>query len=88
MSQAERNGCADGNGVISGVDENCVPSRNRSNDCLIDRRLQKTSSCGGVEGPVATDLRMQDSLRLMTDMAPAERLEPFYLGVLGLRGGW
>jgi phthalate 4,5-dioxygenase len=50
LTQAERDGYDRGNGVMSVVDENYVPLRNKANDYLIDRKLQKTSSYTGIKG--------------------------------------
>ena len=44
LTQSERDGYANGNGVMSVVDGNYVPLRNKANDYLIDRKLQKTKS--------------------------------------------
>src|SRR5260370_40841589 len=49
LTQAERDGYDRGNGVMSMVDENYIPLRNKGNDYLIDRKLQKTSSYTGIK---------------------------------------
>ncbi len=50
LTATEREGYADGNGVMAVVNENYVPLRNKSNDYLIDRKLQKTRSYTGIQG--------------------------------------
>jgi phthalate 4,5-dioxygenase oxygenase subunit len=50
LTEAERDGYASGNGVMAVVDENYVPLRNKANDYLIDRALQKTKSYSGIKG--------------------------------------
>ena len=61
LTQAERDGYDSGNGVISEVDENYVPLRNKANDYLIDRKLQKTKSYTGIKGVSEQDAAVQDS---------------------------
>jgi len=61
LTQAERDGYDRGNGVISEVDENYVPLRNKANDYLIDRKLQKTKSYTGIKGVSEQDAAVHDS---------------------------
>ena len=61
LTQAEREGYASGNGVMAVVDENYVPLRNKANDYLIDRKLQKTKSYTGIKGVSEQDAAVQDS---------------------------
>ena len=61
LTQGERESYARGNGVIAEVDENYVPLRNKSNDYLIDRKLQKTKSYTGIKGVSEQDAAVQDT---------------------------
>ena len=45
---------------MSEVDENYMPLRNRVNDYLIDRKLQKTKSYTGIKGVSEQDAAEQD----------------------------
>jgi len=84
LTQAERDGYDRGNGVMAVVDENYVPLRNRSNDYLIDRRLQKTSSYTGIKGVSEQDAAVQDSQGPIADRT-REHLGPTDLGILHFR---
>ncbi len=66
------------------VDENYVPLRNRSNDYLIDRKLQKTSSYTGIKGVSEQDAAVQDSQGLIADRT-REHLGPTDLGIMHFR---
>jgi phenylpropionate dioxygenase-like ring-hydroxylating dioxygenase large terminal subunit len=57
LTQEERDGYANGNGVMSVVDENYVPLRNKANDYLIDRKLQKTNGLHRHQGRLRTGRR-------------------------------
>jgi hypothetical protein len=57
-----------GNGVMSEVDENYIPLRNRANDYLIDRKLQKTKSYTGIKGVSEQDAAVQDSQGFIADL--------------------
>jgi phthalate 4,5-dioxygenase oxygenase subunit len=73
-----------GNGVISEVDENYVPLRNKGNDYLIDRKLQKTKSYTGIKGVSEQDAAVQDSQGPIADRT-REHLGPTDLGILHFR---
>ena len=73
-----------GNGVISEVDENYVPLRNKSNDYLIDRKLQKTKSYTGIKGVSEQDAAVQDSQGPIADRT-REHLGPTDLGIMHFR---
>ena len=73
-----------GNGVISEVDENYVPLRNKANDYLIDRKLQKTKSYTGIKGVSEQDAAVQDSQGPIADRT-REHLGPTDLGILHFR---
>ena len=66
------------------VDENYVPLRNKSNDYLIDRKLQKTSSYTGIKGVSEQDAAVQDSQGPIADRT-REHLGPTDLGILHFR---
>jgi hypothetical protein len=84
LTQAEREGYDRGNGVMSEVDENYIPLRNKSNDYLIDRRLQKTSSYTGIKGVSEQDAAVQDSQGPIADRT-REHLGPTDLGIMHFR---
>jgi phthalate 4,5-dioxygenase oxygenase subunit len=84
LTQAERDGYRSGNGVISEVDENYVPLRNKSNDYLIDRKLQKTRSYTGIKGVSEQDAAVQDSQGPIADRT-REHLGPTDLGIMHFR---
>jgi phthalate 4,5-dioxygenase oxygenase subunit len=56
-----------GHGVIAEVDENFLPIRNRANEYLIDRRLQKHVTYTGVRGVAEQDAMIQDSQGRIAD---------------------
>jgi phenylpropionate dioxygenase-like ring-hydroxylating dioxygenase large terminal subunit len=70
--------------VHAEVDENWVPIRNRSNDYLIDRQVQKTKTFTGIEGISEQDAAVQDSQGLIADRT-REHLGPTDLGVVRFR---
>jgi phthalate 4,5-dioxygenase len=84
LAQAEREGYDHGNGVISEVDENYVPLRNKANDYLIDRKLQKTKSYTGIKGVSEQDAAVQDSQGPIADRS-REHLGPTDLGIMHFR---
>ena len=84
LTQAERDAYDGGNGVISEVDENYVPLRNKSNDYLIDRKLQKTKSYTGIKGVSEQDAAVQDSQGPIADRT-REHLGPTDLGIMHFR---
>jgi phthalate 4,5-dioxygenase oxygenase subunit len=84
LTQAERDAYRGGNGVISEVDENYVPLRNKANDYLIDRELQKTKSYTGIKGVSEQDAAVQDSQGPIADRT-REHLGPTDLGIMHFR---
>ncbi|SMP63757.1 Rieske 2Fe-2S domain-containing protein [Noviherbaspirillum suwonense] len=56
-----------GHGVIAEVDENYIPIRNRSNEYLIDRQMQKHINFTGVRGVAEQDAMIQDSQGRIVD---------------------
>jgi len=84
LTQAEREMYDGGNGVIAEVDENYVPLRNKANDYLIDRKLQKTKSYTGIKGVSEQDAAVQASQGPIADRT-REHLGPTDLGILHFR---
>jgi hypothetical protein len=84
LTPEERDDYANGNGVMSAVDENYVPLRNKANDYLIDRKLQKTNSYTGIKGVSEQDAAAQDSQRPIADRT-REHLGPTDLGIMHFR---
>jgi len=56
-----------GHGVIAEVDESYIPIRNRSNNYLIDREMQKYINYTGVRGVAEQDAMIQDSQGRIAD---------------------
>ena len=84
LTQAERDGYDRGNGVMAVVDDNYVPLRNKGNDYLIDRKLQKTRSYTGIKGVSEQDAAVQDSQGPIADRT-REHLGPTDLGIMHFR---
>ena len=84
LTEQERALYKGGNGVISEVDENYIPLRTKSNDYLIDRKLQKTRSYTGIKGVSEQDAAVQDSQGPIADRT-REHLGPTDLGILRFR---
>jgi hypothetical protein len=61
-----------------------VPLRNKANDYLIDRKLQKTKSYTGIKGVSEQDAAVQDSQGPIADRS-REHLGPTDLGILHFR---
>jgi len=57
-----------------------VPLRNKANDYLIDRKLQKTKSYTGIKGVSEQDAAVQDSQGPVARSPPAKHLGPTDLG--------
>jgi hypothetical protein len=70
--------------VHAEVDEHWVPIRNRGNDYLIDREVQRTRSFTGIEGLSEQDAAIQDSQGPIADRT-REHLGPTDLGVVRFR---
>ena len=70
--------------VHADVDEHWVPLRNRANDYLIDREVQRTRSFTGIEGLSEQDAAIQDSQGLIADRT-REHLGPTDLGIVRFR---
>src|SRR5258705_13390610 len=61
-----------------------IPLRNKSNDYLIDRKLQKTHSYTGIKGVSEQDAAVQDSQGPIADRT-REHLGPTDLGIMHFR---
>src|SRR4029077_5398496 len=70
--------------VHAEVDEHWVPIRNRSNDYLIDRVAQKTTSFPGIGGISEQDAAIQYSQGFIVDRT-REHLGPTDLGIVRFR---
>jgi hypothetical protein len=70
--------------VYSQVDENYVPVRNRRNDYLLDREVQKHETFTGIEGISEQDAAIQESQGLIADRT-RERLGPTDMGIVRFR---
>ena len=73
-----------GRSVHAMVDENYVPLRNRSNEYLIDRQMQKTGNFTGITGLSEQDAAVQDSQGRIASRA-REALVPSDIGVVKFR---
>lgn len=67
LSEEERARFKAGHGVIAEVDENFIPIRNRSNEYMIDRKMQKHVNFTGVRGVAEQDAMIQDSQGRIAD---------------------
>ena len=70
--------------MISEVDANYMPLRNKANDYGIDRKLQKTRSYTGIKGVSEQDAAVQDSQGPIADRT-REHLGPTDLGIMHFR---
>jgi phthalate 4,5-dioxygenase len=84
LTADERRRLANGSGIFAAVDERFVPIRNRDNDYLIDRTLQKASSYTGISGISEQDAAIADSQGLIADRT-RELLGQTDLGVVRFR---
>ena len=84
LSDAERTAFANGQGIFAEVDEQYVPIRNRENDYLIDREMQRNSNFTGITGISEQDAAIADSQGLIADRT-REILGQTDLGVVRFR---
>ncbi|HEY5681962.1 MAG TPA: Rieske 2Fe-2S domain-containing protein [Pseudomonadales bacterium] len=84
LSDRERHAFASGFGIFSEVDDEFVPVRNRGNDYLIDRNLQRYGSFTGITGISEQDAAIADSQGLIADRT-RELLGQTDLGVVRFR---
>jgi phthalate 4,5-dioxygenase oxygenase subunit len=84
LTEEEREGYRSGGAVYPEMDGNWMPLRNRSNDYLIDRRMQKTENFTGIVGVSEQDAAIQDSQGRIADRT-RELLGPTDIGVVQFR---
>jgi nitrite reductase/ring-hydroxylating ferredoxin subunit len=84
LTHEERERLAAGSGIFAEVDENYLPIRNRDNDYLIDREVQKRSNFTGITGISEQDAAIADSQGLIADRTN-ELLGQTDLGVVRFR---
>lgn len=84
LTDREREAYANGAAIFAEVDEHYVPIRNRDNDYLIDRTLQREESFTGIKGISEQDAAIQDSQGLIVDRT-RELLGQTDLGVVRFR---
>jgi hypothetical protein len=84
FTNSERAQFGGGFGVHSQVDDDYMPVRNRQNDYLVDRTLQKTTSFTGITGVSEQDSAIQDSQGPIQDRT-REHLGPTDLGIVEFR---
>jgi phthalate 4,5-dioxygenase len=84
LTQEERNSYRSGGAVYPELDSNWMPLRNRANDYLIDRRMQKSENFSGIVGISEQDAAIQDSQGRIADRT-RELLGPTDIGVAQFR---
>ena len=84
LTSEERDRLAKGSGIFATVDAQYLPIRNRDNDYLIDRSLQKASSFTGITGISEQDAAIADSQGLIADRT-RELLGQTDLGIVRFR---
>jgi phenylpropionate dioxygenase-like ring-hydroxylating dioxygenase large terminal subunit len=84
ITEEERQGYRTGGAVYPEMDASYRPVRNRANDYLIDRRLQKTENFTGIVGVSEQDAAIQDSQGRIADRT-RELLGPTDIGVVQFR---
>jgi phthalate 4,5-dioxygenase oxygenase subunit len=67
LTDDEREKYRAGHGVIAEVDEHYFPVRNRANEYLIDRQVQKHQTFTGIRGVAEQDAMIQDSQGRIAD---------------------
>jgi len=84
LTEEERKGYRSGGAVYPEMGENWMPLRNRSNDYLIDREVQKSENYTGIVGVSEQDAAIQDSQGRIADRT-RELLGPTDIGVMQFR---
>ncbi len=84
LSDQERHAFESGFGIFSEVDDEFVPVRNRGNDYLIDRNLQRNGNFTGITGISEQDAAIADSQGFIADRT-RELLGQTDLGVVRFR---
>ena len=84
LTADERARLARGSGIFAAVDARFVPLRNRDNDYLIDRNMQRDSNFTGIVGISEQDAAISDSQGLIADRT-RELLGQTDLGIVRFR---
>lgn len=84
LTEAEREAYAHGASIHAAVDADYVPLRNRFNDYLVDRTVQKYETFSGIKGISEQDAAIQDSQGRIHDRT-REILGPTDLGITRFR---
>lgn len=84
LTEEELQGYRSGGAVYPELGADWMPVRNRGNDYLIDRRMQKTENFTGIVGVSEQDAAIQDSQGRVADRT-RELLGPTDLGVVQFR---
>jgi phenylpropionate dioxygenase-like ring-hydroxylating dioxygenase large terminal subunit len=84
LTDEERDSYRRGGAVYPEMDADYRPIRNRANDYLIDRRMQKTENFTGIVGVSEQDAAVQDSQGRIADRT-RELLGPTDIGVVQFR---
>lgn len=84
LTEEELQGYKTGGAVYPEMDANWMPIRNRGNDYLIDRRMQKSENFTGIIGVSEQDGAIQDSQGRISDRTQ-ELLGPTDVGVVQFR---
>ncbi|CAM3857823.1 Rieske 2Fe-2S domain-containing protein [Bordetella tumulicola] len=84
LTDEEIEGYRSGGAVYPAMDDQWMPLRNRSNDYLIDRRIQKLENFTGIVGVSEQDAAIQDSQGRIADRT-RELLGPTDIGVVQFR---
>lgn len=84
LTEEEIRGYRSGGAVYPEMDNRWMPLRNRSNDYLIDRQMQKSENFTGIVGVSEQDAAIQDSQGRIADRT-RELLGPTDIGVVQFR---
>ena len=84
LTDAERTRFAQGSGIFAAVDAHYVPLRNRDNEYLLDRDMQRHSNFTGISGISEQDAAIADSQGLIADRT-RELLGATDLGIVRFR---
>ncbi len=84
LTDAERTRFAQGSGIFAAVDQHYVPLRNRDNDYLLDRDMQRHSNFTGISGISEQDAAISDSQGRIADRTH-ELLGQTDLGIVRFR---
>jgi len=84
LTDAERDSYANGASIHAEVDANWQPVRNRSNDYMLDRDVQRRENFTGIKGISEQDAAIQDSQGRIADRT-REQLGPTDAGVVQFR---